>query len=1018
MFDFIERLPLRYWPPSNTDYAWHRLPHPSNYAGMHLSDTHAVYYKPSDRETSVISFLVRVLVTTILLLFIGPLIPRQYAMPIAFSLAWIRPVFSLLTGTPMTIRSLLWKASALPAGVLVFSYAGPAFGHRLHTGTALAILSVITLRVAARDIHSFWLARLKADNRLTRQQRDEITLSSVQLDWPYIGSALCIAVVVPAFSPFIALVAFYGLTVGFLAYRKMTLKVRRENMPWNRLISFAISATLYPRNYIINFVPYPGCWNPSKHARLVWSSSLALLAVAATLAISLSAFLPWDAPFAKSQFQRVFRTQILPDRDSLALARKLAPAVNWNRFPKPYAPSEGALIREDVYAQLPSLPINEQRELLTKYKRQLQERAVYEAGIDKQTAIALNSSPYLWIYVAFRGLFTTSSGFAYCFPVVFASAALVAPFFLFVSAFRWFPVLQQTRVDIQRGINRDDKRPRTEWERYTRILANSDHVAQDPLTKKSIREADHFFMGHEPQVEFPILLHKSILSQHVYILGGTGFGKTSLGIMPLVMRLIRGETTESQKDAPQPERSETKSIPAQTNHSPMPPMLIIDLKGDMALFQTVKEEVQKKANAEGRTLHDAFRVFTCEHDHASHRFNPFANLGARARSTVEICSIFLDALNLNHGEGYGKSYYTKQSRTLLNDVLKASNPKSFRELYSVLKEKKGSKEYRDAYELVATIEALNDYENIARESENPSNPAIIMQDVVRNRQVVYFWLPAAEHSTTAREIAGLALYTFYTAQREWVRSNEWRERQKSSPNAYLIIDEFQRVASFNYPNILREARAFGLGIIMAHQSSSDLKLSDLDLAPIVNENTRLKLFFAIQDAHERENFSKLSGQEIAVQRSFSTSSTNTLKYAVRPGNKKPSVFWETETTDTVSMSPIMKQRITTNDIIATSDSPFEYYMLVGQGAGYTQFGGYPIPVRTSWAMPEKEYERRSVAEWPSLNELGIRPEPRVVEKQPTQKKENKKPHKNEAEADAFIQERLAALKKQDPSVFT
>ena len=74
----------------------------------------------------------------------------------------------------------------------------------------------------------------------------------------------------------------------------------------------------------------------------------------------------------------------------------------------------------------------------------------------------------------------------------------------------------------------------------------------------------------------PLLLHEKILAEHCYIVGPSGAGKSSLGIMPLIAQLMRGART----------KSDELSAPY--------PVVVLDLKGDAAMFHTVRLGVRPR----------------------------------------------------------------------------------------------------------------------------------------------------------------------------------------------------------------------------------------------------------------------------------------------------------------------------------------------------------------------------------------------------------------------------------------
>jgi hypothetical protein len=497
----------------------------------------------------------------------------------------------------------------------------------------------------------------------------------------------------------------------------------------------------------------------------------------------------------------------------------------------------------------------------------------------------------------------------------------------------------RTLADMRRGVDGDpadadsqtiDADGRPEWQWYVDRLSSSSHISTDPLGGK-IREAEHMFVGVEPYARFPVLLDQSILAEHAYFVGDSGSGKTSLGIMPLLIQLMRGH----RDDSGQP--------------SPCPPIVILDLKGDPALFHLAKNEAENRG-AE-------FRFFTPESKQPCHYFNPFLSMANENRTDIQLANLVLDALSLNHGEGYGRGYYARQSRQLLYDAIRHhSRPRSFGDLYKVITEmRKGDPDsYRDTFELISTIHALQSYPQLAvtRELKKPEQ-AIHMPSVLERSQVVYFWLPAAVESVSVREIGKLALYSLMTAAIDRQRTrprDEWRQ-------AYVIIDEFQRIAAENFRVILEQARSFKLATILANQSVDDLKTPDVDLRPAVRNNTRMKRYFSITSPDDIQALSDLSGLELAFIRNWSQKGELLLRSLEFPHN----AF--TMHSDTQAF----KNRLIVNDILAASDHPLDSIFHVSRGSGYTQFAGMPIAVRSTWPLLQKDYEELQDEPWPDVD---------------------------------------------------
>lgn len=482
----------------------------------------------------------------------------------------------------------------------------------------------------------------------------------------------------------------------------------------------------------------------------------------------------------------------------------------------------------------------------------------------------------------------------------------------------------------------DDGRP--EWQWYVDRLRLSRHSATGPLGQE-VREAEHFFMGVEPHARFPVLLDRRILAEHAYIVGDSGSGKTSLGIMPLLIQLIRGHRDPV------------------SGQSPCPPIVVLDLKGDPALFNTVRAE----AEANGHE----FRFFTPERGRVSHYFNPFAGLDSPHRSDIQLGQILLDALGLNHGEGYGRGYYSRQSRSLLLAAMQGTakpgdhsdatrRPGSIDELHRALLKFRDSDPaiYQDTLELLSTVHALSQYPMLAMRTD-PSHPhyVIHMPSVLERRQIVYFWLPAAIESVSVREIGKLALYSLLTAC-----IDRQRTRPDSPRQAYVFIDEFQRIAGENFRVILEQGRSYGLGMVLANQSIADLRTPDVDLRPTVRTNTRLKRYFSVTDPEEIKTLSDLSGEEIMFLAQWSRSAQEPyLEYVALAYQNK-------------SDSQALKKRMLFNDIVAASDHPLDSILHVSRGSGYTQFAGVPLHVRCTWPMTKSTYAARLKAPWPTQDQ--------------------------------------------------
>ncbi len=443
------------------------------------------------------------------------------------------------------------------------------------------------------------------------------------------------------------------------------------------------------------------------------------------------------------------------------------------------------------------------------------------------------------------------------------------------------------------------------FERHANRLRSSGHVATDVITQSPIEEAEHLFLGWEPWQKFPILLHQAMLHEHVHISGRTGSGKTSMALMQMLTQLIQGHRSRG------------------SQWSDKMPMVIIDLKGDDVLFQAAKAEAERRGQK--------FRFFTLEPGRASFHFNPFLGFKSATLTVPQLVHLCLDALDLWHGTGYGKGYYSQRSRYLLSQALR--NPQgvdSFQDLHVRLKTlyAQHPDDFRDAFELLSVVESLTFYDQLVTTPlQEQGDDTIRLDRMFEDREVVYFWLPSVKESATVAMLGKLVLFNLRIA------AHERQVTGKEKRQMFLMIDEFQKLAGENFQQILQQARSAGIATILANQSLADLKTPDWDLTPTIRTNTRTKMYFSVTEPDEIETFRQLSGEELQ------TFGNNEVE-EIRP-------------------------RLSVKELAALSDHPKRLLLQITSGSGYTQFGGLPIPVETDWPISKELSDQRAAMPWPS-----------------------------------------------------
>ncbi len=558
----------------------------------------------------------------------------------------------------------------------------------------------------------------------------------------------------------------------------------------------------------------------------------------------------------------------------------------------------------------------------------------------------LARTPESWLVTAAYGLTFAEASFLWSLLLALILSLTVPPLLVILTVRTMAgPVLVTLDAAIERRLRRHPPRRHTQRQYHMRRLAaghpSGDSEERDPRK--------HLWLGTALLNDYPVLLHRDVLAQHAHILGDSGAGKTSLALAPLVSELARALAAEKRDGGP------GGSI------------VILDIKGDPAFFQG--------ARADARLNKLPFKWFTIRPGDSTYAFNPMNQAAFCALTPDQRTEILASALGLQHGEGYGKSYFSRMNRDVLAQALqKNPDAQSFLAIDGILKDKSllslREKDREDAGELVATIAALAQIDaiNVIRSdaaqewvSDQAVDCAIQMEDVVAKPQIVYFYLEAAIGQSSVREIAKLALFSLLNAA--LAHSREHRK----PPCVYLVIDEFQRIISDSLDIILQQARSMGISVILANHTINDLKRADADLIPVVQANTAFKQFFSAGTVEQIRSLQALGG-EVLYDQAAAYQPEDVLgdDYANWPRDEdgrplKPE-------------KPVVGPRITTNDMLRMTDDPYLSIVHITHGRGLTQFQGFPFIVRSEHHITFKRYQARARRRWPQAsNETIVAP---------------------------------------------
>lgn len=476
------------------------------------------------------------------------------------------------------------------------------------------------------------------------------------------------------------------------------------------------------------------------------------------------------------------------------------------------------------------------------------------------------------------------------------------------------------RFDTQLAVDQpgDETDQPTIWDNYVDRIINSD----DEL------ESEHFFIGTSRSGDYPILLHRDILDQHGHIVGDTGASKTSLGIAPLVTQLIaRGDAT----------------------------VVIVDLKGDRALFETCRREA-------ARTRKLPFRWLSNEVGTTTFAFNPFRQTHNQFLSHEQFVQELLQGLALDYGLAYGAGYFTAMNEIVLSSVLQNCRAQSFRELDRRLRNQKwyesiGHKQdWNQARHLAALVTRLagSDLLNVVP-GMFPGQPevhdhALDVVDLFERPQVVYLSLRSALESSNAPTVARLFLWALFTAA---------SHRRSGHHRVYCFLDEFQQVISDGVKLIFEQFRDLGGTIIAAHQTAGQLHRQGTDLGDTVDSCTAMKQVFRASDLQSLQDLEKLSGKRTEHVPMWMQ------KYERGTGDLIERYDEIHASEGLVKVREEERPRLDCRELQQISSGRQSSLVRFTFGSGYTQFAGASVPMLTPYPISFEEYQKRKQRDWPT-----------------------------------------------------
>ncbi len=415
-----------------------------------------------------------------------------------------------------------------------------------------------------------------------------------------------------------------------------------------------------------------------------------------------------------------------------------------------------------------------------------------------------------------------------------------------------------------------------------------------------------------------VFVTRDLLKQgHVHVRGRTRSGKTSLMLSPLALKLME-EYELSWTDSQGQSHAETERDA----------IFVFDLGGDLALFNAVR----KKAKTLGRT----FSYFSLD-PKCSHYFDPFQSVKSDELRVIRICNLLVEAMHLDYGLVYGGSYYTQRNLAGLLRVAdravqarQAGRTTGLRDIAEYL----DSHREKDEDSIRMAFMFLLRYEQLMPAAGDVN--VIDLARAITERHVVYFFTPTMGEASTARQLAGLGLYTTVNAAMQLASQRPAADRDRPLPHCWVFCDEFQEIAGRAFSALLAQASKFGLSLILANQTTTQLESKELSIADIVRDNTLAKIYFTVTGKRDIDELQTFSGED----RDLLYSKSTTPMQLSLTGAKEGEAEYITST-------------LRKNEILDASATFGQAFAIIDDGRGHRE----PARIQCSHAFPFEQYRK-------------------------------------------------------------
>lgn len=494
-----------------------------------------------------------------------------------------------------------------------------------------------------------------------------------------------------------------------------------------------------------------------------------------------------------------------------------------------------------------------------------------------------------------------SSPAAFAFSLIVWLGAALVP--LSITGATTLALLSTALPDFQTTRFKDAEPQLPEAERWSLVTERLSAAQPESLR-------DQLFLGFHATEHYPVFLPKETLREHASIIGATSAGKTSRVLLPLLSQLFRANEQTGARG----------------------PVVIIDLKGERYFFNAIREEAERAQRP--------FWYFSNHSHRGTYAFNPVLDLRELGIPLAQVGSTLHAGLNLEHGTGYGASYFSAVTRNYLAALLElAPGAESIDELYAAReqlrklypRERERRELEREAAELISHLHALASRPELNVTSRHPDRACfesrISMKRALEQGAVVYFNLFSKGEEAIARFIGSLALECLYAGTYRFNEDPPADAKPLHRRQVYAVVDEFQRIAGRNFGVFLEQARSAGLSLILAKQSETVI---DAELQDAVQTNTTYRHYFTFRSAEAIAAAGKVFGE---------------------------TAYHSISDVDPTNLSHFLGPRFTPNDLRALSALPGYAASVQETSREFSQFHGQAVAIFSPFHITREERDR-------------------------------------------------------------